>query len=94
VIAQQFPGGPGLHGLQVKVSCKGIRSFVAGTTDREGRFLCELPVRAQSGLTYDVELTWPREMGGEAERKSLTLNADRTEFILPFYRTLSTAGAE
>ncbi|MFW6069122.1 MAG: hypothetical protein ACOC9E_06035, partial [Chloroflexota bacterium] len=59
--------------------------FVAGTTNREGHFLAELPVRESEGLTYDVDLTWPRELGGETERKSLTLHADRTEFALPFY---------
>lgn len=88
VIAQAYPDGPGMYGLQVKVTCKGIKSFVAGTTDRDGRFLAELPAKRQEGLTYDVDLTWPREMGGETERKSMTLHADRTEFILPFYRRL------
>ena len=86
VIVQEYPDGPGLYGLQVRVTCKGIKSFVAGTTDKDGRFLCELPVRLTSGLTYDVDITWPRDMGGETERKSMTLNADRTEFTLPFYR--------
>lgn len=88
VLAQKYPDGPGLYGLQVKVSCKGIKSFVAGATDREGRFVAELPVKMQEGLTYDVDLTWPRELGGEVERKSMTLHADRTEFILPFYYRL------
>jgi hypothetical protein len=62
---------------------------VAGTTDRDGKFICELPVRAQSGLTYDVDVTWPRDAGGETERKSITLHADRTYFVLPFYRHLN-----
>jgi hypothetical protein len=62
---------------------------VAGTTSREGRFTCELPVRVHTGLTYDVDVTWPREEGGETERKSITLHADRTQFILPFYRHLN-----
>ncbi len=88
VVVQEFPDGPGLFGLQVKVTCRGIRSFVAGTTDREGRFVCELPVRLRSGLTYSVAVTWPRDMGGEIEEKAITLNADRTEFNLPFYRTI------
>lgn len=88
VVVQEFPDGPGLYGLQVKVTCKGIKSHVAGTTDREGRFLAELPVRQQEGLTYDVDVTWPRESGGETERKSITLHRDRTEFTLPFYRRL------
>jgi hypothetical protein len=70
------------------VTCKGIKSYVAGTTDRDGRFTSELPVRLQSGLTYDIDLTWPREMNNEVERKSITLNADRTAFTLPFYQQL------
>jgi hypothetical protein len=85
IIVQEYPDGPGLYGLQVKVTCKGIRSYVAGTTNRDGRFLCELPVRAQTGLTYDVDITWPAELKGKTERKSITLNADRTEFTLPFF---------
>ena len=88
IVVQEYPDGPGLYGLQVRVMCKGINSHVAGTTGRNGRFLCELPVRAQSGLTYDVDITWPRDLDGEVERKSITLNADRTEFTLPFYRRL------
>jgi hypothetical protein len=89
VIVQHYPDGPGLYGLQVRVSCKGVKSYVAGTTDRDGKFACELPVRAQSGLTYDVDVTWPREEGGETERKSIPLHADRTHFVLPFYRLLN-----
>jgi hypothetical protein len=89
VVVQKYPDGPGLYGLQVRVSCKGVRSYVAGITDRDGKFVCELPVRVESGLTYDVDVTWPREEGGETERKSITLNADRTHFILPFYRILN-----
>jgi hypothetical protein len=89
VVAHAHPDGPGLYGLQVKISCKGVRSFVAGTTDRNGRFVAELPVKLQEGLTYDVDVTWPREMGGEVERKSITLHADRTEFALPFHRSLT-----
>lgn len=85
VVVQEYPDGPGLYGLQVKVSCKGIRSYVAGTTDREGNFVAELPVRLLEGLTYEVEVTWPRDYGGETERKAITLNADRTRFTLPFY---------
>jgi hypothetical protein len=88
IVVQEYPDGPGLYGLQVQVRCKGINSHVAGTTGRDGRFLCELPVRAQTGLTYDVDITWPRDLGSEVERKSITLNADRTEFTLPFYRRL------
>ncbi len=93
VLVQDFPDGPGLYGLQVKVTCQGIKSFVAGTTNREGNFVAELPVRLTEGLTYDVDVTWPREMGGEVERKSITLNADRTEFRLPFYRRLQPDSA-
>jgi hypothetical protein len=92
VVVQEYPDGPGLYGLQVRVSCQGIKSFVAGTTNRDGKFLCELPVRVHSGLTYDVDVTWPREMNREVERKSITLNADRTEFVLPFYRVLTPEG--
>lgn len=88
VVAQAYPDGPGLFGLQVKISCKGIRSYVAGTTNRQGQFVAELPVKQAEGLTYDVDLTWPRDMGGETERKSMTLHADRTEFLLPFYHRL------
>ncbi|MCA9933250.1 MAG: hypothetical protein H6662_09025 [Ardenticatenaceae bacterium] len=84
----EYPDGPGVYGLQIKVTCKGVRSFVAGTTNRDGKFLCELPVRLNSGLTYDVDITWPRDLGGDTERKSITLHADRTEFVLPFYRKL------
>jgi hypothetical protein len=91
VIVQEFPDGPGYYGLQIRVRCKGIKSYVAGTSDRDGRFVCELPVRLHSGLTYDVEVTWPRDVDGEVERKSITLNADRTEFTLPFHRQLLTS---
>lgn len=94
VLVQQYPDGPGLYGLQVRVTCKGVKSYVAGTTDRDGKFVCELPVRIQSGLTYDVDVTWPREEGGETERKSITLHADRTYFVLPFYRRLSSPEEE
>lgn len=87
VLAQEHPDGAPMYGLQVRVTCKGVNSHVAGTTNRDGVFLCELPVRAHAGLTYDVELTWPRDFGSEKERKSITLNADRTHFELPFYRT-------
>ncbi|MCB8981348.1 MAG: hypothetical protein H6657_28415 [Ardenticatenaceae bacterium] len=89
VIVQDVQDGPGLYGIQVQVSCKGINAHVAGTTNRDGVFLCELPVRVHSGLTYDVDITWPRDLGGEVERKSVTLNVDRTEFKLPFFRRLS-----
>jgi len=88
VYVQVYPDGPGLYGLQVRVSCRGIKSRVAGTTNRQGLFICELPVRVKSGLTYDIEVTWPRDEGGDTERKSITLNADRTHFKLPFYRSL------
>ena len=88
VKVQEHPDGPGLYGLQVRVTCQGIKSHVAGTTTREGGFVCELPVPEHSGLTYDVDVTWPRDLNSEIERKSITLNADRTEFLLPFYRSL------
>ena len=90
VKVQEHPDGPGLYGLQVRVTCQGIKSHVAGTTTTEGMFVCELPVPEHSGLTYDVDVTWPRDLDGEIERKSITLNADRTEFILPFYRRLKS----
>lgn len=89
VLVTEYPDGPGIYGLQVKVTCKGVKSFVAGTTNREGHFLCELPVHLQTGLTYDVDVTWPPEMGGHVERKSMTLHADRTEFMLPFFHRLN-----
>ena len=89
VIVQHYPDGPGLYGLQVRVMSKGIKSYVAGTTNREGYFLCELPVRMQSGLTYDVQVTWPRDVGGDVEHKSITLNSDRTIFTMPFYRQIN-----
>ena len=85
VVVQDYPGGAGMYGLQVKVTGRGVKSQVAGTTNADGQFLCELPVRAQSGLTYDIDITWPRDLGGHTERKSITLNADRTQFELPFY---------
>ena len=88
IVVQEHPDGPGLYGLQVRVSSRGIRRYVAGTTNQAGEFLCELPVQADMGLTYDVDVTWPRDFGGEVERKSITVNADRTHFDLPFYRTL------
>ncbi len=94
VLVQHYPDGPGLYGLQVRVTCKGVKSYVAGTTDRDGKFVCELPVRVESGLTYDVDVTWPREEGSEVERKSITLNADRTYFSLPFYRHLEAPASE
>lgn len=86
VVVQEYPDGPALYGLQVRISCRGVRTSVAGTTNRNGVFLAELPVRAQSGLTYDVQIDWPRDFGGEKERKSITLNAERTQFELPFYQ--------
>jgi hypothetical protein len=88
VVVQEVQNGPGLYGVQVRVSCQGIKATVAGTTNDQGTFLCELPVRVRSGLTYDVDVTWPHDLGGSVERKSVTLNADRTEFTLPFFRRL------
>lgn len=93
VVVQSYPDGPGLYGLQIQVRCKGIRSYVAGTTNRDGHFVCELPVRLHSGLTYDVDVTWPDEFKRGQERKSITLNADRTEFTLPFYLRYSQQDA-
>jgi len=88
IIVQEMQNGPGLYGVQVRVSCQGVKANVAGTTNSQGMFLCELPVRLRSGLTYDVDVTWPHDLGGSVERKSITLNADRTEFELPFFRRL------
>ena len=86
VIVATHPDGQPLVGLQVRVNCRGVRSFVAGTTNAEGHFLCSLPVPVHASLTYNVAVTWPRDMDGEIEQKAITLNADRTEFKLPFYR--------
>ncbi len=85
VVVQEYPDGPAMYGLQVRVTCKGVKSHVAGTSNREGVFMCQLPVPLQTGLTYDIDVTWPRDLGGNTERKSITLNADRTQFDLPFY---------
>ncbi len=89
VVVQSYPDGPGLPGLQVKLRCHGVSKYVAAATDAQGIFRCELPVREYSGLTYDVDVTWPREYGGKTERKSITLNTQRTEFTLPFYYRLN-----
>ena len=89
VVVQEYPDGPGLYGLQVHVNAQSLRSSVSGITNRDGRFLCELPVYAHSGLTYDVDIIWPQQFGGHNERKSITLHADRTEFTIPFYQRLS-----
>lgn len=89
VVVQSHPDGPGLPGLQVKLRCHGVSKYVAAATNGDGVFRCELPVREHSGLTYDVDVTWPREYGGKTERKSITLNTQRTEFTLPFYYRLN-----
>lgn len=86
VLVQQVAEGTGVYGVQVRVVCRRVRAEVAGTTNADGHFLCELPVKETEGLTYQVEVTWPRDLGGDVERKAITLNADRTEFKLPFYR--------
>ena len=91
VVVEAHPDGPPMYGLQVRVNCRGVRSFVAGTTNEEGHFLCSLPVPLHASLTYDVDVTWPRDMNNEVERKSITLNADRTEFKLPFYHQHSAS---
>lgn len=89
VIVQEVQDGEGLYGVQVHIECRGVKASVAGTTNRNGVLLCELPVRIHSGLTYDIDVTWPREFGGHVERKSITLHADKNEFVLPFYVRLS-----
>ncbi|MGH2535908.1 MAG: hypothetical protein ACRDHL_00770, partial [Candidatus Promineifilaceae bacterium] len=73
-------------GVQVRAGSRQLRSRVAGATGRDGVFRCELPVPERSGATYEVAITWPRDLGGDEEAKSITLNTDRTEFALPFYR--------
>ena len=89
VIVQEVQDGAGIYGVQVHIACRGIKANVAGTTNRNGILLCELPVRIHSGLTYDIDITWPREFGGHVERKSITLHADKNEFVLPFYVRIS-----
>ena len=88
VLVQEYPDGPGLYGLQVRVASSAIRNYVAGTTGKDGEFLCEVPVPLDGGSTYDIDVTWPRDFGGDVERKSITLNTDRTTFVLPFYRKM------
>lgn len=88
VRVQEFMDGPGLYGIQVQIKSKGIRSDVAGVTNRSGSFLCEVPVKVNGSLTYEIRVTWPRDLGGDRERKTVTLNAERTEFVVPFYRRL------
>ena len=85
IIVQEYPDGPGMYGLQVNVASKSVKKHLAGITNRDGKLLCELPINKKEGVTYDVDVTWPRDLGGETERKSITLHADRTEFVLPFY---------
>ncbi len=85
IIVQEYPDGPGMYGLQVSVASKSVKKHLAGITNRDGKLLCELPINKKEGVTYDVDVTWPRDLGGETERKSITLHADRTEFVLPFY---------
>ncbi len=85
IIVQEYPDGPGMYGLQVNVASKSVKKHLAGITNRDGKLLCELPINDKEGITYNVDVTWPRDFGGETERKSITLNADRTEFTLPFY---------
>lgn len=88
VLVQRHPNGPGIPGVQVKVQTKGVKKFVAATTNENGVFLCSLPVRARAGMTYYVDVVWPAELGGKRERKTITLNADREQFTLPFYHTV------
>ncbi len=86
VVVKEHPEGPGMYGLQVRVSCKAVKTLVAGTTDHSGDFYCELPIRKRGGLTYDVEVIWPLDDDLKSEKKSITLNSDRTHFELPFHR--------
>lgn len=86
IVVQEHPDGPGYYGVQVRINSRSAKTHVAGTTNQDGKLLCELPVPVNAGLTYNIEVTWPRDVGGDVERKSITLNADRTEFTIPFYR--------
>ncbi|MCO5183339.1 MAG: hypothetical protein M9928_07500 [Anaerolineae bacterium] len=88
VVVQRYPDGPGIPGVQVKVQTKGVKKFVAATTNADGVFLCSLPVRARAGMTYYVDVIWPNELGGKRERKTITLNADREQFTLPYYHSV------
>lgn len=83
------PNGARLPSVQVTISCKGVKGNIAGTTNNNGVFAVELPVRAKEGLTYHADVTWPLSLGGQTERKSVTLSQNRTEFLLTFYRNLS-----
>ncbi len=85
VVVQEHANGPGMYGIQVHVRSRSAGVKVAGTTNRDGHFLCQLPVKPNEGVTYDVEVSWPRDQGDKAEKKAITLNADRTEFTIPFY---------
>jgi hypothetical protein len=90
ITVHERPQGPAIHGVQVRVTGRDPRARVAGTTDAAGRFVCELPVKPDSGPTYEVEVTWPRDLGGMVERKAITLNPDRTEFALPFFHQVAS----
>jgi hypothetical protein len=48
-------------------------------------------VPVDKGLTYAVEVHWPRDLGGDVETKEITLNAERTRFSLPFFHQYGTA---
>jgi hypothetical protein len=85
VVVQEYADGPGMYGVQVLVRSRSANVKVAGATNKDGHFLCQLPVHVDEGLTYQVEVSWPRDHGDAVERKAITLNADRTEFLLPFY---------
>lgn len=89
VVVRATPDGAGMPSVQVKIRAEGVKSYVAGVTNSDGLFIIELPVRARAGLTYHADVTWPAALGGQTERKSLTLNTHRTEFQLTFYHRLA-----
>jgi hypothetical protein len=88
VLVQQYPDGPAVPAVQVSVRHQKSRQEIVGPTDSDGVFSCVLPVRANTGLTWKVTIEWPAQLGGRRETKSITLNADRTDFALPFYARL------
>lgn len=89
VLVQQYPDGPGVPAVQVRVRYQKSKSEIAGPTDSSGVFSCVVPVRLNAGLTYNVYVEWPSQLGARREMKAITVNADRTEFVLPFYARLA-----
>lgn len=85
VVVQDKPDGTGLPAVQVKISSPGFKNYVAGTTNPEGVFIVDLPVRDRAGMMYHADVVWPAQFGGTTERKSITLNTHRDAFMLVFY---------